>query len=121
MSAIDTAMLAAMRSAISSELLPDTCHVLSVTKTPDGQGGQTTTWGTASANVACRVDVQQGRELISGGGLQPFSSVMLSLPYDTTITEANRVLHGGVTYAVVAPPNTDQSWIAVKRVMLEKV
>jgi len=117
--AIDSTMLAAMREAIA-ELLPDTCSVLSKTSTPDGMGGQTTTWGTLST-VACRVDIQQGREQVAGGGVQAYVRTVLSLPYDTTITEAHRVYHGGVTYAVIEPPNTDQSWIAVKRVELEKV
>jgi len=116
--AIDSTMLSAMRSAIG-ELLPDTCSIITVTRTPDGMGGQTETFGTASAS--CRLDVISGMETVIGGALQPYVRTMLSLPYDTTITEANRVVHGGVTYAVTAPPNSDQSWIAVKRVTLERI
>jgi hypothetical protein len=115
-------MLAAMREAIG-ELLPDTAQVITITLTPNGQGGHTETRGTASA-VACRLDfglgLQAGREQMSGGGLQPFASYTLSLPYDTVINTNNQVLHGGVTYAVVSV-NTNQSWIAVRRVGLEKI
>ena len=121
MSAIDTAMLAAMRSAIA-DLLPDTCNILSVTRTPDGQGGVTESWGTAYGTVSCRVDMPQnlmaGRENLVGGALQPFTSYILSLPYDTTITTNNRVEHSGATYAVISV-NTEQSWMAVKRVTME--
>lgn len=120
MSAIDTNMLAAMRTAIS-ELLPDTCSILSLTSVSDGAGGQTETWGTASSGVSCRLDVTLTRELLTGGAIQPYIKTMLSVPYDTTITENNRVVHNSVTYAVVAPPNTNQSWNAVKRVELERV
>jgi hypothetical protein len=119
MSAIDTAMLSAMRSAIA-DLLPDSCAILSATDTPDGAGGVTQTWGTAST-VTCRLDVKNNRQLEIGGGVRSFIETMLSVPYDTTVTEANRVLHGGVTYAVVAPVNSDASWLAVKRVKLERV
>jgi len=118
MPAIDSTMLSVMREAIS-QLLPDTCSILTVTRTPDGMGGQTETYGTTSAS--CRLDVISGMETVVGGAVQPYVRTMLSLPYDTTITEANRVVHGGVTYAVVTPPNSDQSWIAVKRVTLERI
>lgn len=116
---VDSSMLAAMRSAIS-ELLPDTGNILSLTSTPDGAGGQSETWGTVTA-VSCRLDVKEMRDIVSGGAVQSFIKTMLSVPYDTSITEVNRVEHGGITYAVVAPPNSDQSWIAVKRVELERV
>ena len=119
MSAIDTAMLASMRQAIG-ELLPDFCHILSVTNTPDGQGGQTATWGTASANVAFRLDMQTGREMLSGGALQPFTKYKGSLPYDAEVTALNRILHDGITYAVTGV-NVSQSWQAVIRVDLEVV
>jgi head-tail adaptor len=117
---LTSAELAFMRDSIE-QLLPDTCNILSVTRTPDGQGGMTETWGTAGTAITCRVDIKQVREQQSGGAVQYYTQTMLSLPYDTTITAANRVEHGGNTYAVITPANTDQSWIAVKRVALELV
>ncbi len=117
--AIDTAMLSAMREAIG-ELLPDTCNILSLTSTSDGAGGYSETWGTMTTS-SCRLDVKEVRDIVSGGAVQSYIKTMLSVPYDTSITELNRVEHGGVTYAVVAPTNSDQSWIAVKRVELERV
>lgn len=119
MSAIDTAMLTAMRSAIG-ELLPDTCNVLSVTNTPDGMGGNTQSWGTAGTAIACRLDMQTGMETDVGGAIQPFTRFILSVPYDTTVANANRIEHNSVTYSVISV-NTNQSWIAVKRVELEKL
>jgi hypothetical protein len=119
MSAIDTTMLAAMREAIA-ELLPDTCTILSPTSTPDGYGGVTTTWGTATASVACRLDMKQGRELASGESVQPFTAYTLSLPWDATINASWRVVVSSVTYAVTSI-NIGQSWKAVTRCELEKV
>lgn len=118
MVAIDTAMLAAMRSAIS-DLLPDTGQVITITNTSDGEGGQVASRGTSTA-IPCRVDVKSSREILTGGAIQPYTMTMLSVPFDTVITSDNQFLHGGVTYAV-KPVNSDQSWIAVKRCELEKI
>lgn len=119
MSAIDTAMLASMREAIE-DLLPDTCSILAVTHTPNGQGGQTDTWATASSRIPFRLDVVTGREMVSGGALQPFTKYKGSLPYDAVITAQSRILHNGITYAVTGV-NVDASWQAVVRVDLEVV
>lgn len=118
MSAIDTAMLAAMREAIST-LLPDTCNVITLTRAADGMGGHTDTRATATA-INCRLDVVTGREQIAGGGLQPFTSYMLSLPYDAAVVTTNEILHNGTNYAVKSV-NQSQSWKAVVRVELEKL
>jgi hypothetical protein len=118
MTAIDTAMLAAMRAAIA-ELLPDTAQVITITNTANGYGGQTESRATATA-VPFRLDVISGRELVSGAGLQQFMAYKGSFPYDTVITGDNQILHNGVTYAVTSV-NTNQSWEAVRRVDLEKI
>ena len=123
MSAIDTAMLTAMRDAIG-DLLPDTCNILTVTFTPDGMGGNTEAWGTASSSIACRVDMASGQnagmEVITADSLRPYTTYILSIPYDTTIAEDDRVEHSGATYAVKSV-NTEQSWMAVKRCQMEVV
>ncbi len=120
---LNSADLAYMRAAIA-ELLPDTCNILSVTYSPDGMGGNTETWGTVSASVACRLDIQTGQtskgEVVIADSVRPFQQTILSLPYSTTILTSDRVEHGGFTYNV-SRVNTDQSWIAVKRVILERV
>ena len=121
MSAIDSTMLTAMRDAIET-MLPDTCNILSVTLTPDGMGGNTETWGTASSGVACRVDLitNDTYELVKGAALQSYPRYMLSVPYDTTLAVENRIEHNSITYAVVKV-NTSQSWKAVGRAVLELV
>lgn len=120
MPALSSFELQAMRDVIQDELLPDTCSILSVTSTPDGMGGQTETWTAVYSNVPCRLDMQTGREQAVGGGWQPYTKYMMSLPYDTVIAAGNRISHNSVTYAVL-PPNNNQSWIAVVRVELEVV
>lgn len=108
-----------MRTTIQDYLLPDTCSILSITRTSDGSGGFTETWGTASANVACRLDTQNGKYIDLDGSVRSYKKLVLSLPYNTTITNANRVLFSGNTFQVV---NTNEgSWIAVKRAEVEKI
>lgn len=112
------AELTAMREAIN-DLMPDTCSILTITGTSDGAGGYTYA-ASGTATASCRLDLKTGTEKDASGALVPFSSWILSLPYDTTITEQNQVVHGGYTYNVINV-NTDASWIGVKRARLERV
>lgn len=116
---LDNSMLAAMREAIA-ELLPDTCDILTVTQTSNGQGGLNETWAVAYSDVPCRLDVISKREAAQGGAVQQFTGHVLSLPYDTTISDNDRVEIDDVTYAVTGI-NDGQSWKAVKRVYVEAV
>lgn len=119
---LSNAELTAMREAIE-DLFPDTCNILTATETADGYGGVSRVWGTASANVACRLDVVNrsgSDEQVGAASLRSFQETILSVPYNTTITTDSKVEHSGTTYNVTAI-NSGQSWIAVKRVTLEKV
>jgi hypothetical protein len=116
---LSTGELAFMRESIE-QLMPDTCDILTVTETPNGQGGITETWATAYSGVKCRLDMKTGSIPAVGGAVQQFTSYVLSLPYDTVIADVDRVEIDSVTYAVTSI-NDGQSWKAVKRVMLEVV
>lgn len=119
-SAITSQMLSIMRETITGDLLPDQCNIVSITNTPDGEGGVTQGRGTSSAGVACRLDVIQGREQLTGGAIQPYISYMLSLPYDAAVVSTNIIEHNSLDYAVKSV-NIGQSWKAVTRVELEKL
>lgn len=110
-----------MRSTLE-DLLPDTCVILSPTNASDGQGGYTVTWGTASANVKCRIDPgrKEMYERVTGAKLTPYSWWQLTLPYDTTIATNYRVVVNGATYNVVNPDD-NKSWMGTLRVALMKV
>ena len=111
--------LSYMRTAIN-DLLPDTCDILSVTNAPDGQGGVTATWGTAYASVSCRLDQKRAQEQVLGGAVRPYQYWMFTLPYDAKVTEANRIQHNGVLYAVKSVDG-EKSWIASTRVQVDRV
>lgn len=117
-SALSAAELAAIRADIAT-LLPDTANILSKTEVPDGSGGVTVTWGTATAAVACRIDPARGREMDIGGQVQAFYGWVLTLPHGTTITNANRVEVNGGTFAVVSA-DPEKSWKASVRAYLER-
>ena len=111
--------LSQMRSSIAL-LLPDVCNICTVTNTPDGEGGSTQSRATAGTSIACRLDVIQGREQVTGGAIEPYIAYKLSLPYDTTVGLTNIIEHSGVDYQVKSV-NLSQSWKAVVRVDLERV
>jgi head-tail adaptor len=114
------AELASMRASLEDVALPDVCNILSVTRTPDGQGGFTDSWGTASTSVPCRLHYSQGVETVAGGGLKAFSGWVLTLPYATTISAANRVEVGSDTYSVTSV-DSGKSWSTCIRVKLAKL
>lgn len=111
-----------MRDAVAS-LYPDTCNILTATSVSDSEGGYTQTWGTASANVACRLDVVQNMvvgERLTDSSLRAFYSYELTVPYDTTISENQRVELGDYTYAV-SGIDKDVSWQVEKVVRVERL
>lgn len=117
--AITAAELVQIRSDIS-ELLPDTCNILSLTKVSDSQGGNAETWGTATANAKCRVDAISGDEKLAIDQLKPYHKYVATLLNTVTITTAHRLEHKSNTYIVEAV-NEDQSWIGCHRVILQKI
>lgn len=121
--------MADMRLALR-ELMPDTCHILSVTNTRDGQGGLTQTWGTAVKNVPCRIDSfmsrgmvtsRGGGELVTGGALADYSRWVVSMSHDIEVDVMNRIeMHDGNVYNIVAM-DSGKSWNAERRLTVEKV
>ena len=111
--------LAQMREDIE-DLMPDVCSILSVAYTSDGEGGMTEAWGTALADVACRVDYRSGSEKMTGGAIQPYNKAVISLPYTTALTTKHRVKLDDFVWAVLSV-NEGQSWDVVRRAELERV
>jgi head-tail adaptor len=117
--------LTRIRADMVDATLPSTGNILSLTRTSDGQGGFTDTWGTATASVACRLDLMTrnlriGIESVNAMSIKPYSAWVLSLPNGTVITAANRFEFGDDVYNVVEV-NDNSSWLANVRATLEKV
>ena len=110
--------LSFMRDSIEL-LLPDTCHILSLTRTSDNAGGWTEAWGTATTSVACRLDTITGSYNKLDGAIQTYNKLIFSLPYDAVITEANQIYYNSTNYQVTSV--NDGSWLATKRAEVQKV
>ena len=119
MPGITAGQLSFMRNQVA-EMLPDTGTILSGTPIYDGQGGSKPGWAGTTA-IDCRVDVVNGREALQGGGYKTYQKTMLTLPYNATITPANRFAYGSNQYNVVAVSGSDRSWNVSVRAELEKV
>lgn len=115
---MDDIELAGLRADLET-LLPDTCVIQSLTQIADGQGGFTDSWA-AAGTVLCRLDNVSGRKSDFARSMQSFSQWVLTVPQDTTITTANRVVHNEQTYSVAAVSDTG-SLLACKRAALERV
>ena len=107
-----------------ADMFPSTCNILSEALASDGQGGQTSTWGTVSTAVSCRLDEETARnanQLVPvGTALREAHRYILSLSYDATISAHDRVEVGSSTYHVISV-NDHISWQAVTRAVLEAI
>lgn len=115
---LTTSELADMRNTIA-QMLPDTGYVLSASATPDSEGGQTVTWGTA-ATYACRIDplVASDEAVLVAAKSSDFVRYQLTLPYTATVTTENRFRCNGVDYDIIqVDPN--KSWKASTRAIIE--
>ncbi|KKW11255.1 MAG: hypothetical protein UY48_C0022G0003 [Candidatus Gottesmanbacteria bacterium GW2011_GWB1_49_7] len=121
-SILTAAEIASMRASLQDIAMPDLCNILNVTLTSDGQGGMTQTWGTANTDIPCRLDAVQmrGREQVAGAAIQAFHGYALHVPYNITITSANRVEHGGYTYEVKSV-DFGKSWQLDKICEVERI
>lgn len=120
-SKVSSSELARMRDDIEAELMPDTCTILSVTQTSDGAGGWSDTWGTLTSNVPCRLDPINGRngEAYAAAGIVDFKGYTLTVPFDTGLTIAHRIIHESITYNVKAVRGG--SWLVAQRAIVEQV
>lgn len=112
--------LSTLQAAGTVFLGAGTAIIQSATLTGDGQGGFATTWA-ASGTVDCRIaPVGSGAESVIAGKLTSVAPWVVTLPHDTTITTANRLVIGSRTLevnAVMAP----QSWEVHRRVICSEV
>jgi hypothetical protein len=116
---LSAAELESMRSDLEGMTLPDVGVILGGTAISDGMGGESTVWGTATANIPCRIDVERGVEPVTGGQLHPFAGFTLTVPHDTVLTTDNRFMCNGVTYNITSI--TSGSWMIDKRAELEEI
>ena len=118
--ALSSSDLTQIRADVAS-LLPDTGSILSSSLVSDGAGGWTTTWGTASSGVSYRLDPIRQRESLAGAALTSFNQFQLTLPYDTSVTPANRFQDASGNQYSILGVDDSKSWRVSVRCVVEKV
>jgi len=109
-----------MRAEIEDVVMADSCNILTITYTSDGQGGLVESWGTATSGVLCRIAPMQNREMLSGDAMQPFRRFKVTLPHGTDVSEVSRLEISGVQYNILGI-DTGKGWSLNMRLEVEKV
>jgi len=82
-------------------ILPDSCGVVTVTRTSI-EGGWTLV-ESAPVNVACRVSPLTGRDAAIAAAEGFTAEYVVTLPAETPVTASSRIIWGGTTYEVNGP------------------
>jgi hypothetical protein len=117
---LSTDELAQIRADVLT-LLPDTGDILSSTLSPDGSGGWTTTWGTATAGVNYRLDPIRARENVAGAALTSFSQFQLTLPHDATVLPEHRFYAADGSLYNILGVDGGKSWKVSVRCIVEYI
>lgn len=110
-----------MRETIE-DALPGTAVIHAVTTTSDGLGGATEAWA-AAGTVSCRLSPRQstrGTEGVRGDQISAVNDWIVTLPWGSTVTEANRLVIDSETYEVTRC-RSPRSWQFDMRVEAVKV
>lgn len=107
-----------MRNALES-VMPSYCNLGTLTYSVDGAGNTTSTFGTQTANVKCRLDAMDTREQVAGGGVQVYNRYKLTIPYYESLTSGMQVEVDGTKYNVIG--NIFGNWYTCKRFVVEKI
>ncbi len=106
----------AMRAQLATSL-PDSCVVKRNAGTVDPTTGfMSDGWG-AIGTVACRlspVPLRKGEEGPQGGGVSALEFFMLTVPYDTDVTEKDQAVVNSTTWEVLSV-DAHRSWQLAKR------
>lgn len=116
---IDDSELSMLRSDVLATL-PDRCDILSATLASDGMGGMVASWGTATANVRCRLDTFRGAEQVRGEAMRPYHTYVVTLPYDVSLTTAQRISIDSTVYSVTSV-DPGKSWDITRRAYVERI
>lgn len=103
--------------------LPGTAVVETSTDSSDGMGGQIQEWvaaGTYSARLSPIDATRSGGEFRAAGRTLERHQVTLTLPYETAITETDRVTYDNVTYSITEV-RSRTPWELSRRVLMTEL
>lgn len=91
--------------------LSDTGQVLAGSITGDSGGGGTLTWGTAVADIPCRVETMSGSEREIADRVADNSTHLITVPPGTAATHADRFLCTAGTFEITAVRTQTREWL----------
>ncbi len=110
--------LTAMRAVVNTSLA-GTAIIERGTLTSDSGGGYTEGWSSAGT-VSCRIAPLGGMEDVTGSRISADADWMLTVPFDTSITENDRVVSAGGTFTVRAV-RTPRTFELSRRAEVERI
>jgi head-tail adaptor len=102
---------------MAGSALPGTAVIQSQAYVSDGGGGGSVTWSN-SGTVPCRIAPLGGDERLIGGRISPDADSVITLPWDTSVTEGSRIVASGGTFNVEHV--RDRSWELTTRLEAKK-
>jgi head-tail adaptor len=106
--------------AEAENAMPDKVHIHRRTLESDKQGGFAESWPMVYENVPARLFFGTATESISPGREDLDVQHNLTLPYDQSVEQSDRVSHGGDTFEVISVSGI-RSWDTAKRCRLRQV
>ena len=104
----------------SQKALPDNITIQRKTLVSDKQGGFTESWSNVYQNVPGRVSVTGGSESMSAGQQDVQITATLTIAYDQSIEQTDRVIHGDETYEVQMV-DSGKTWALARRCQMRRL
>lgn len=100
--------------------MPDAVDIQRKSLVSDKQGGYTESWGNAYQQIPARLSTKVGSES-SDAGRQDFQiDATLTVPYDQSILQTDRVVHPSGTYEVQSV-DAGKSWASSKICLMRRL
>ncbi len=100
--------------------MPDNVTIQRKTLISDQQGGFTEGWSDVYQNIPGRVSVTGGGESMRAGRQDVQIDAMLTIAYDQSIEQSDKVVHGGTTYEVVFV-DAGKTWALAQRCQMRRL
>ena len=106
--------------AETRKAMPDTISIQRKSLDSDQQGGFTESWADAYQDVPARLAAGSSREVASTGRQDLQADFTLTVAYDQSIEQTDRVVHASGTFEVQSI-DAGKSWIATKRCQMRRL
>lgn len=100
--------------------MPDEISIQRLTLTSDKQGGYTQEFGSVYQHIKARLTAKPGAESIAANAQDARIDFTLTVAYDQSIEQTDRITHRGNHYEVLSIDVGD-SWAIAKQCQLRKI